>query len=210
MQVRVAPCVDQIACPCRLIVVPLLHLVHGNAVVVIVFSLLKVAVNALVGAAPSIGNVLLVCVVLWLPFNILGVQLFRGKLGSIDFEADDSRKNCSWKANSVNFDHVGLGYLALLQVVRSTKQQFWEGRKTTLGRATSTAKKLFIIRSSDEPRWIRAIPFPTVTHQLLLGGPQAGVGMQYFSPTPLKLDFRGILLFLWLLLSRSIWPQQNP
>ncbi|KAJ6659310.1 hypothetical protein lerEdw1_019181 [Lerista edwardsae] len=80
------------------------------------FFIVWVAVNALAGAAPSIGNVLLVCIVLWLPFNILGVQLFRGKLGGTVNTTDDRGKNCSWKAKSVNFDNVGIGYLALLQV----------------------------------------------------------------------------------------------
>ncbi|XP_066483594.1 sodium channel protein type 5 subunit alpha-like [Tiliqua scincoides] len=80
------------------------------------FEGIKVAVNALAGAAPSIGNVLLVCIVFWLPFNILGVQLFGGKLGNMGEAANQSGKNCSWKANSVNFDNVGIGYLALLQV----------------------------------------------------------------------------------------------
>ncbi len=35
--------------------------------------------NALVGAIPSIMNVLLVCLIFWLIFSIMGVNLFAGK-----------------------------------------------------------------------------------------------------------------------------------
>ena len=40
---------------------------------------LQVVVNALVQAIPSIFNVLLVCLILWLIFAIMGVQMFAGK-----------------------------------------------------------------------------------------------------------------------------------
>ena len=43
------------------------------------FEGMKVVVNALVGAIPSIGNVLLVCLIFWLIFSIMGVTLFAGK-----------------------------------------------------------------------------------------------------------------------------------
>ncbi len=36
-------------------------------------------VNALVQAIPSIFNVLLVCLIFWLIFAIMGVQMFAGK-----------------------------------------------------------------------------------------------------------------------------------
>ncbi|XP_032090833.1 sodium channel protein type 5 subunit alpha-like [Thamnophis elegans] len=75
------------------------------------FKGIKVVVNALAGAIPSIGNVLLVCIVLWLPFNILGVQLFGGKFSCWDVENENSCINMT-----INFNHVGNGYLALLQV----------------------------------------------------------------------------------------------
>ena len=39
----------------------------------------QVVVNALVQAIPSIFNVLLVCLIFWLIFAIMGVQLFAGK-----------------------------------------------------------------------------------------------------------------------------------
>lgn len=40
---------------------------------------LQVVVNALVQAIPSIFNVLLVCLIFWLIFAIMGVQMFAGK-----------------------------------------------------------------------------------------------------------------------------------
>lgn len=40
---------------------------------------MRVVVNALVQAIPSIFNVLLVCLIFWLIFAIMGVQLFAGK-----------------------------------------------------------------------------------------------------------------------------------
>lgn len=42
-------------------------------------SWVQVVVNALVQAIPSIFNVLLVCLIFWLIFAIMGVQLFAGK-----------------------------------------------------------------------------------------------------------------------------------
>ncbi|MEQ2180400.1 Sodium channel protein type 8 subunit alpha [Goodea atripinnis] len=43
------------------------------------FEGMRVVVNALVGAIPSIMNVLLVCLIFWLIFSIMGVNLFAGK-----------------------------------------------------------------------------------------------------------------------------------
>ncbi|XP_074071921.1 sodium channel protein type 3 subunit alpha isoform X1 [Macrotis lagotis] len=96
------------------------------------FEGMRVVVNALVGAIPSIMNVLLVCLIFWLIFSIMGVNLFAGKFyhcvntttdtmfevkevnNFTDCEAlgDQAR----WKNVKVNFDNVGAGYLALLQV----------------------------------------------------------------------------------------------
>lgn len=82
-------------------------------------------------AIPSIINVLLVCLVFWLIFSIMGVQFFGGKFYKcLD---DDSKrlpvsvvkdkwecfqKNYSWVNSKITFDHVGHAYLALFQVVR--------------------------------------------------------------------------------------------
>lgn len=83
-------------------------------------------------------NVLLVCLIFWLIFSIMGVNLFAGKyyycfnetseeyfsvdvvnnktqcLALIEQNATEVR----WKNVKINFDNVGAGYLALLQVVR--------------------------------------------------------------------------------------------
>ena len=40
---------------------------------------LQIVVNALMFAIPSIFNVLLVCLLFWLIFSIMGVQFFKGK-----------------------------------------------------------------------------------------------------------------------------------
>ena len=41
----------------------------------------QIVVNALMYAIPSISNVILVCLVFWLIFSIMGVQFFAGKFG---------------------------------------------------------------------------------------------------------------------------------
>ncbi|XP_054027249.1 sodium channel protein type 5 subunit alpha-like [Dryobates pubescens] len=90
------------------------------------FEGIKVVVNALLGAIPSILNVLLVCVVFWLLFNIAGVKLLAKKFFKCTLQNEDIKKinttadcaayNGSWTNSDVNFDNVGMGYLALLQV----------------------------------------------------------------------------------------------
>lgn len=93
----------------------------------------QVVVNALVGAIPSIMNVLLVCLIFWLIFSIMGVNLFAGKfyhcvnmttgnmfnVSEVNNFSDCQAlgKQARWKNVKVNFDNVGAGYLALLQVV---------------------------------------------------------------------------------------------
>uniref|UniRef100_A0A672V7X8 Sodium channel protein n=1 Tax=Strigops habroptila TaxID=2489341 RepID=A0A672V7X8_STRHB len=99
------------------------------------FEGMRVVVNALTGAIPSIMNVLLVCLTFWLIFSIMGVNLFAGKFyhcvntttgdpftpeevsnktvcENLMLTAEDVR----WKNVKVNFDNVGAGYLSLLQV----------------------------------------------------------------------------------------------
>jgi voltage-gated sodium channel type II alpha len=86
-------------------------------------------VNALIGAIPSIFNVLTVCLVFWLIFSIMGVQLFAGRFYKcvdsnhvkIDYEQVTNRDEClannyTWLNSRINFDNVLNGYLALLQV----------------------------------------------------------------------------------------------
>uniref|UniRef100_I3JRR2 Sodium channel protein n=1 Tax=Oreochromis niloticus TaxID=8128 RepID=I3JRR2_ORENI len=101
------------------------------------FEGMKVVVNALVGAVPSIFNVLLVCLIFWLIFSIMGVNLFAGKFYYCFNETSeelflpdkvDNKTQClaliqenftevRWKNLKINYDNVGMGYLSLLQVV---------------------------------------------------------------------------------------------
>uniref|UniRef100_A0A8C4YLQ3 Sodium channel protein n=1 Tax=Gopherus evgoodei TaxID=1825980 RepID=A0A8C4YLQ3_9SAUR len=98
------------------------------------FEGMRVVVNALIGAIPSIMNVLLVCLIFWLIFSIMGVNLFAGSFGKcVNLTEENSelnksiedKQNCRayndtqkiyWTNVKVNFDNVGSGYLALLQV----------------------------------------------------------------------------------------------
>ncbi|XP_037844367.2 sodium channel protein type 10 subunit alpha isoform X1 [Chlorocebus sabaeus] len=100
------------------------------------FEGMRVVVDALVGAIPSIMNVLLVCLIFWLIFSIMGVNLFAGKfwrcinytdgefslvpLSIVNNKSDCKIQNSTgsffWVNVKVNFDNVAMGYLALLQV----------------------------------------------------------------------------------------------
>uniref|UniRef100_A0A8C7D5W8 Sodium channel protein n=1 Tax=Oncorhynchus kisutch TaxID=8019 RepID=A0A8C7D5W8_ONCKI len=99
------------------------------------FEGMRVVVNALVGAIPSIFNVLLVCLIFWLIFSIMGVNLFAGKYyycfnttSEERFSADvvNNKTECyqlmegnddvRWMNAKVNYDNVAMGYLSLLQI----------------------------------------------------------------------------------------------
>ncbi|KAK7816736.1 hypothetical protein U0070_009261 [Myodes glareolus] len=100
------------------------------------FEGMRVVVDALVGAIPSIMNVLLVCLIFWLIFSIMGVNLFAGKFSRcidtsnnpfsvVNSTVVTNRSDCCnqnytghyfWVNVKVNFDNVAMGYLALLQV----------------------------------------------------------------------------------------------
>ncbi|RXM97843.1 Sodium channel protein type 8 subunit alpha [Acipenser ruthenus] len=100
------------------------------------FEGMRVVVNALVGAIPSIMNVLLVCLIFWLIFSIMGVNMFAGKYyfcynatseEAFNHTEVDNKTMCEslieqnftevrWKNVKINFDNVGAGYLALLQI----------------------------------------------------------------------------------------------
>ncbi|KAF5893921.1 sodium channel protein type 4 subunit alpha B-like isoform X2, partial [Clarias magur] len=99
------------------------------------FEGMRVVVNALVGAIPSIFNVMLVCLIFWLIFSIMGVNLFAGKFyycfnttseeyfpidvvnnKSDCFELMNNDSDVRWVNTKVNYDSVAMGYLALLQV----------------------------------------------------------------------------------------------
>ncbi|XP_053122405.1 sodium channel protein type 4 subunit alpha isoform X2 [Hemicordylus capensis] len=98
------------------------------------FEGMRVIVNALLGAIPSIMNVLLVCLIFWLIFSIMGVNLFAGKYyrcinttteERFPISVVNNKSECiallytnevRWVNVKVNFDNVGMGYLSLLQV----------------------------------------------------------------------------------------------
>ncbi|XP_054454522.1 sodium channel protein type 4 subunit alpha A isoform X1 [Anoplopoma fimbria] len=99
------------------------------------FEGMRVVVNALVGAIPSIFNVLLVCLIFWLIFSIMGVNLFAGKfyrcinttteelfpMTQVNNRSDcmavkEATQDARWVNVKVNYDNVGQGYLSLLQV----------------------------------------------------------------------------------------------
>lgn len=95
------------------------------------FQGMRVVVNALIQAIPSIFNVLLVCLIFWLIFSIMGVQMFGGKfwrclnpetLKVVSFDEAANRVECiernlTWANPQINFDNVLNAYLALFQVV---------------------------------------------------------------------------------------------
>ena len=96
----------------------------------IVFVSFKVVISSLFHAIPGIANVLLVCVVFWLIFSIMGVNLFGGKFykcvdahgAKYDVSIVPNKTAClergdRWIKSNVNFDNSFNGFLALLQVV---------------------------------------------------------------------------------------------
>ena len=88
--------------------------------------------NALFAAIPGIGNVLLISLLFWLIFSILGVHLFAGKFYKcVDVNNEPlpasvvpNKTECltysdqyRWVNSKVTFDNVLVGFLALMQVV---------------------------------------------------------------------------------------------
>jgi hypothetical protein len=94
------------------------------------FQGMRVVVNALIQAIPSIFNVLLVCLIFWLIFSIMGVQMFGGKFWRcvspetgemVSYEQAANKwecieRNLTWTNPQINFDNVLNAYLALFQV----------------------------------------------------------------------------------------------
>jgi len=97
---------------------------------------MKVVVNALIGALPSIFNVLLVCLIFWLIFAIIGVNTFMGRYQKcIDTVTNEKfsheiipdreaclsekalNKSVDWVNSPINFDNVMSAYVALFQVI---------------------------------------------------------------------------------------------
>ncbi|XP_039472111.1 voltage-dependent T-type calcium channel subunit alpha-1H-like isoform X1 [Oreochromis aureus] len=82
---------------------------------------LKLAVKALVASAKPIGNIVLICCVLFFFFGILGVQLFKGKFfycegentSNITNKAECLSANYSWVRKEYNFDNLPQALIAL-------------------------------------------------------------------------------------------------
>ncbi|XP_060708070.1 sodium channel protein 60E-like [Hemiscyllium ocellatum] len=93
---------------------------------------MRLVVNALVASIPSISNVMFVCLVFWLIFGIVGVQIFGGTFFQCVDQNNDrlpisivnNRSECNayqdlgyqWVNPKINFDNVLAAYMALLQV----------------------------------------------------------------------------------------------
>ncbi|KAM7002350.1 sodium channel protein type 4 subunit alpha B-like [Tautogolabrus adspersus] len=104
------------------------------------FQGLRVVVQTLVRTLPSLVNGVLVFLVVWLLYSILGVNLFAGKFwycfnetSEEIFISDDveNKTQCMeliyenftdtrWKNNKLNFDSVANGYLSLMIMAMST------------------------------------------------------------------------------------------
>ena len=92
---------------------------------------MKVAVNALIGAIPSVLNVLFVCVLFWLIFGILGMQLFSGKFFKCNDDSVQWKYQCSgffldpetadvtsriWANPPYSFDNIYEAFLILFEM----------------------------------------------------------------------------------------------
>ncbi|KAL8611742.1 hypothetical protein ACOMHN_065367 [Nucella lapillus] len=91
---------------------------------------MRIVVNALMRAIPAIFNVLLVGMMFWLIFSIMGVQFFSGKFykcknattGEVfDASVVPNKTVClslaqTWENSHVHFDNSMAGFLALFQV----------------------------------------------------------------------------------------------
>ena len=86
--------------------------------------------NSLLFAIPGIGNVLLVCMVFWLIFSIVGVQFFGGRffkcvdsqgerlpISIVPNKTECARLGYRWINANINFDNALNGFIALFQVV---------------------------------------------------------------------------------------------
>nr|KAF6451090.1 sodium voltage-gated channel alpha subunit 7 [Molossus molossus] len=98
------------------------------------FEKMKVVVRALIKTTLPALNVFLVCLLIWLAFSIVGVQLFAGTFYKcIDPTSGErfsiyevmNKSQCEsllfnesmpWENAKLNFDNVGNGFLSLLQV----------------------------------------------------------------------------------------------
>ncbi|XP_078531191.1 sodium channel protein 1 brain-like [Lissotriton helveticus] len=93
---------------------------------------MRLVVNSLVSSIPSISNVMLVCLIFWLIFGIVGVQLFGGKFFAcfdkngirLPITIVNNRTDCeanfnngySWRNSETGFDNILFAYVSLFQV----------------------------------------------------------------------------------------------
>jgi hypothetical protein len=123
-------------------------------------------VNALMYAIPSIINVLLVCLVFWLIFSIMGVQFFGGKFfkcidehgARLEIDVVNDRwecaeKNYTWVNSKITFDHVGHAYLALFQVVRYLPSPLADRSPSSPSRLDETHQLLVFSRPLSRDGW---------------------------------------------------------
>uniref|UniRef100_H2YKP2 Sodium channel protein n=1 Tax=Ciona savignyi TaxID=51511 RepID=H2YKP2_CIOSA len=98
------------------------------------FEGIKVVTDALFRSIPAILNVFVICLIFWLIFAIMGVNLFAGKMASCKWKETGQKvwhkqdyANCNCLANitggkvhwtnlPINFDNVMIAYISLLQV----------------------------------------------------------------------------------------------
>ena len=89
---------------------------------------MKIVVNALMFAIPAIFNVLLVCLVFWLVFSILGVQLFGGKFYKcVDYET------------GARFSHLVSRQLDKKQIGSASKKKPLDTHRSSTRRRTASA-----------------------------------------------------------------------
>ncbi|RWS17360.1 sodium channel protein para-like protein [Dinothrombium tinctorium] len=138
---------------------------------------MRVVVNALIQAIPAIFNVLLVCLILWLIFAIMGVQFFSGKFAYCRDIHNHSRffdtevrnrdeclfaNNTEWYNPPINFDNVLNGYLALLQVKKKV------GGAIELLMTKEQKKYYNAMKKMGKRKPIKAIPRPRFKLQAFL------------------------------------------
>lgn len=91
---------------------------------------MKIIVTALLESIFALSNVMIVILMTWLVFAILGVSLFSGKLYSCSSDLIESKELCEasgfeWKNSDFNFDNV---YEALLVLFVISSQESWPDR----------------------------------------------------------------------------------
>ena len=84
-------------------------------------------INAILGSLAGLINVLIIIILIWIMFSILGVFMFHGKLGYCLMTPYEMENNyyygineltCidmgyTWEVRDTNFDHVGQGLITL-------------------------------------------------------------------------------------------------